>query len=958
MLLTEDAADWAESHPDAIRMLADPDPTQATVDDFKALFCERFPSKIVETTPVAFDVELSDLHQKPDESLSTYYGRVTSLMRRIGAKDRPASTPSSTPFTLLESAMLDTILRSFIRGLNDPEIRKEATRGMAPSDRSLRNIYNLAEEARRTNLEIQKLLDEEAKTDELRFYKSLVQKNLPQQQVASLLASYHATRAPQDQSQQSQYHWSFHSDPPQQVPQAPASRDLPKASAGSQRFPQPQSQDRRPSYESEAPRVLSQNTNRANVGRGGSTNTNPNPSSRFRNYQPTPKEMPDRTTSKNPYINGTLTWFIRNDGQLCVKCGKKGHGSPSCDAPPLPAWEQSYLRMIVFGDNPQSNFATVGFGEYDGSVRPYGTTLQEASAASSTASSNRVTPSGTSSSSMDSYLSPRLNSVQFGVAGLSQFHSADVHAAQAEAFYGEGSAPNKRPHDGEEAESSNRAGPSQRQREKQPERRPQAQEPRQIQAPEQAAAPAPVPIQAPQQPAAPAPVQVPQAPQPMPQAPQQQQAPVPTQAPAVPQQNTVPQQPFQFQAASEEEERPKRKGKKRVGKKAEPQPLVGMINERGGFDPPVSIRYLLQSTKVNMALMDLFALSPTACKELKRLCTRVAKKRLPKASQPQAPVQQPAAQQQHPVAPQQQQQQGGVPQFNFQPSQQFPQPVPTHMMPDQASQPTMSGALQDPQIDLNLPAGSQSQQSSQQTLGNQSFSIPSYNISALGVEAERHTIFLSSLIGVDKAFRLSSTVRKPDGSEIKIDKKQTQADQGSDMNVLSSGMVRFLGLPTFLLADIGFKGLSMRTADHRDTILKYWVWLNIGVEGVWRNIRCFVAPEVVSVTESGRSEYLSLILGIPWLFSVDASISIRMSTIFIGDRSIGEQVRGVVGPELVFCKDHNLLMYPKSAMVASDTVPKATQKATVEEVDDSTDSEDSDSDSEEDIEEVERKDFQ
>lgn len=70
--------------------------------------------------------------------------------------------------------MLDTILRAFIKGLNDNEIRMEVTRGMASSDRSLRNIYQLAEEARRTNLELQKLFDEEVKTDELRFYKSLV----------------------------------------------------------------------------------------------------------------------------------------------------------------------------------------------------------------------------------------------------------------------------------------------------------------------------------------------------------------------------------------------------------------------------------------------------------------------------------------------------------------------------------------------------------------------------------------------------------------------------------------------------------------------------------------------------------------------------------------------------------------------------------------------------------------
>jgi len=40
----------------------------------------------------------------------------------------------------------------------------------------------------------------------------------------------------------------------------------------------------------------------------------------------------------------------------------------------------------------------------------------------------------------------------------------------------------------------------------------------------------------------------------------------------------------------------------------------------------------------------------------------------------------------------------------------------------------------------------------------------------------------------------------------------------------------------------------------------------------------------------------------------------------IGDVSVGEEVREVVGPELVFCKDHNLLMYPKSVMTTTSKV--------------------------------------
>ena len=393
------------------------------------------------------------------------------------------------------------------------------------------------------------------------------------------------------------------------------------------------------------------------------------------------------------------------------------------------------------------------------------------------------------------------------------------------------------------------------------------------------------------------------------QMPQAAQLPLPNQVPVqppvappwLPNPSMAPSFPFQA-----ENERIKLKGKKRVGKKSEPQPLVAMFNGQQ-YDSPVSVRQILQHHKVDMTFLDLVAWSPAICKELKRLCTKVPKRRLPKPSAP--PV--------IPVPPFQPTYNQGIP--AFQPMQYQPM-----QMPNQAQQTMQS---QQPM---------QSQASSQQTLGGRlSRAISSSVGAAATLDPEGQTRFLGSLVGSEKAFRVPSVVRKPKGEEVELEKGRTQADQGSDMNVISQGMVRFLGLELHLLSDIGFKGLSMRTADYRDTVLMYWVWLDIGVEGIWRKIRCFVAPEVVSVNEAGRAEYLSLILGIPWLYSVDASISIRLSTIFVGDRTIGEEVREVVGPELVFCHDHNLLMYPKAAMMQS--LPQAT----VEEIDESASSSES-----------------
>ena len=58
------------------------------------------------------------------------------------------------------------------------EIRKKVTRSIIIIDRFFRFIYNLAKEARRNNVKIQKLAEKKSKSNELLFYKSFMKKNL------------------------------------------------------------------------------------------------------------------------------------------------------------------------------------------------------------------------------------------------------------------------------------------------------------------------------------------------------------------------------------------------------------------------------------------------------------------------------------------------------------------------------------------------------------------------------------------------------------------------------------------------------------------------------------------------------------------------------------------------------------------------------------------------------------
>lgn len=363
--------------------------------------------------------------------------------------------------------------------LSDFDIKKEAARGLGSSTRSFYSIYSLAEEARRTNIEVTNLADAETKEKQLQYYKGLAEKN------TSIVETRPNRNNPEPQ---------FSNPSFERQPNAP-SRSY---KSGNSRY----------SYDNQA--LVSNNNNRQPI----------------LPYE-LPTNFPDRSTSRNPFINKTRTW-TKELGALCVCCGKCGHTSKQCTDGYLPAWERAYLEEIVFGDPPQASFVQLGGGEQDQSATPFGCHHTPAPHQSSipytTAHSNSV--------SVRCDGEPRL---------ASEFSSMSVNA-----FYGESSGPNKRPY----LENDSWA-----------------------------------------------------------------------------EQTNNPQQ--------ERADRPKRKGQKWVGKKAEATPLAGLIDEiSGAFEKPTAVREVLKRNRVDISFMDWMAWSPSAFKELKRLCTRVSKKRQTKLKSP------------------------------------------------------------------------------------------------------------------------------------------------------------------------------------------------------------------------------------------------------------------------------------------------------------------------------------
>ena len=427
LLLTDEAVEWAESNSNVIIILFNSASDQGAVDRFKALLQDRFPAKSGELITSTFESELKELQQRADETLAAYYKKVVTLMSRFNARDRPSSTSVlAILLTLMKSAVLKMVMKAFVRDLIDEDIQLRATEDLATSDRSLRGVYALAETARKIKMKLKKMADEREKLRELQFYKSLVQKNMSRTQIEALLTTYDKKPAPASWTFESQGH-IYEDDQT-----SPRKSVVPHPSASH-------------------PQVLKQIQPASRRLDEGSFRNSRGP------FQPTLKELPDRTSSKNAYINGFILYNYNKHGVLCVKCGEIGHTSRDCSGSVLPAWEQSYLKGLVFGDNPQVSFVSAGYGAFDGASLSYWYEDSRSSSSSSVkpSSGSFISTARFSSITVDA-LSPFRT---YNYPGSPSYPGpvstvAEVGAKMANTFYEKGSGSSKRPHIEEEPTQS------------------------------------------------------------------------------------------------------------------------------------------------------------------------------------------------------------------------------------------------------------------------------------------------------------------------------------------------------------------------------------------------------------------------------------------------------------------------------------------------------------------------
>lgn len=324
LLLVDEAANWAEGTPDVSALLSNPSPGPEDVAEFKTLFISQYPARQLDTPLLTVDSEIQDLKQGERESLVAYYQRTAALLRRSGTKDRVPGVKLS----LLESNMLDQIMRSFVRGLADEELKKDGMKQIVNPIRSLHQTYQIVEETRRAGIEFRKYLEDQNNQHELDFLRKVVGRNMTPQQVQASKLQY-----AREHMSPYQYHYG-----------SPSAYAYPDAGGYSQSQHQPSTQQLLPAPQQTGEGNKVQQSDTYNQ-QNNNLQLYPRQRPAYNNNEPLP--LPGSVPSQNVFISGKEV-YDKSKGVICIVCGELGHIKTQCQGIPLTPKEQLVLKGLIY----------------------------------------------------------------------------------------------------------------------------------------------------------------------------------------------------------------------------------------------------------------------------------------------------------------------------------------------------------------------------------------------------------------------------------------------------------------------------------------------------------------------------------------------------------------------------------------------------------------------------------
>ena len=90
--------------------------------------------------------------------------------------------------------MLNKILRFFVKGIKNVEIKRKTNCEMITTNKSFKMIYQTTEKIRRNNVQLQKQYEKKFRKYKLKFLKNFVLKNLSKQKIDVMFTFFHINK--------------------------------------------------------------------------------------------------------------------------------------------------------------------------------------------------------------------------------------------------------------------------------------------------------------------------------------------------------------------------------------------------------------------------------------------------------------------------------------------------------------------------------------------------------------------------------------------------------------------------------------------------------------------------------------------------------------------------------------------------------------------------------------------
>lgn len=139
---------------------------------------------------------------------------------------------------------------------------------------------------------------------------------------------------------------------------------------------------------------------------------------------------------------------------------------------------------------------------------------------------------------------------------------------------------------------------------------------------------------------------------------------------------------------------------------------------------------------------------------------------------------------------------------------------------------------------------------------------------------------------------------------VTMPEQAVQADQGSEVNIISEAFIRKRDIPTIDLGVIRFKGLHIVNADGLRVPLKEFISATVMCQGVARKIWAVVRPAAPTDIDT------VMLLRLPWLHEVDAVLNIKDSSLMIGTNIDYKTRVSLQGPQITITPRQKLMLSP------------------------------------------------